>query len=101
MFVLDCLFLACCCLFAFQGHKVTLFKDDDPGKVRFGTVAVLAPGCDALRQSSVGQPLERGIYPAKTECLLYNGEVWERARHGGFSPVGGHPAVMRRSVIRL
>lgn len=47
MFVLDFLFLACCCLFAFRGQKAALFKDDDPGKVHFGTVAVLAPGCDA------------------------------------------------------
>ena len=73
----------------------------DAGKVPFCPVAVLAAGRDTLRQSSVGEPLERRIYPAETETLLYDNEVRECIRHRGFAPINGHPTVRLGGVVHL
>jgi hypothetical protein len=83
------------------GHQASLFQVADSGEVPFCPMAVLPSWGNALRQSSVGQPLERGINPTETETLLYNNEVRESIRHRGFAPINGHPAVMHRRVVHL
>ena len=64
-------------------------------------MAVLPSWGNALCQSSVWEPLERRIYPAKTETFLYNNEVRQCVGHRFFAPINGHPAVMRRRVVLL
>jgi hypothetical protein len=88
-------------LYPGRGHHAALLEVADAGKVPFCPVAVFPSWGDALRQSSVRQPLEGGIYPAKTETLLYNNEVRESIRHRSFAAINGHPAVMRRRVVLL
>jgi hypothetical protein len=88
-------------LYPDRGHHAALLEVADPGEVSFCPMAVLPSLGNALCQSSVWEPLERRIYPAKTETLLYNNEVWESIRHRGFTPINGHPAVMCRGVVSL
>jgi hypothetical protein len=80
-------------LYPGRGHHAALLEVADPGEVSFCPMAVLPSWRDALCQSSVWEPLERGIYPAKTETLLYNNEVRQCVGHSFFAPINGHPAV--------
>ena len=73
----------------------------DTGEICICPMAVLPSWGDALRQSSVGQPLEGGINPAETETLLYDNEVRECIRHRGFAPINGHPTVRLGGVVLL
>ena len=88
-------------LYPDRGHHAALLEVADPGEVSFCPMAVLPSWRDALCQSSVWEPLEGGIYPAKTETLLYNNEVRQCVGHRFFAPINGHPAVMRRRVVLL
>ncbi len=67
-----------------------------------GVIVVVGAGLGShFVPVAVGQPLERGVYPAKAESLLHHLMVGEALAFGLTRTVGCHPAVGGHGVVCL